>query len=383
MGTFKRQSARFIALLVSISAIASVFMMTGCDKLGEMREMTTAEIVDDMGVGINLGNTFDATGDWIAQYNSDPKPESYETAWGSPVVTEEMIKGYADAGFGVMRLPVTWSNLMAEDGTLSEAYTARVKQVVDWILDSGMYCILNMHHEGWIGEDIADDYDNTMNKYAYMWEQIADTFKNYGDKLMFESMNEIGIDSVWDRYGSEEGKEQAYEIFNSINQKFVDVIRASGGNNPKRHLLIAGYWTDISLVCDPLFKMPDDPANRMAISVHYYTPPTFAILSEDADWGKAQTTWGTQEDLDELNNYMNLMKTWYADKGIPVIVGEYGATGSNKTREQLENYLLNVATSAGEHGLCPVLWDTPGGEYDRTACKFTHEDFIEKMVSLK
>ena len=377
------QATTTTAKTTATSATAAVSAVSSnISSSDEMRDISTAELVDDMGIGINLGNTFDSCGDWIDQWG-DGTPRAYETAWGSPVVTEKMIKGYADAGFGVMRLPVTWSNLMKEDGTLSNAYIDRVKQVVDWILDNGMYCILNMHHEGWIGEDMPEDYEGTLNKYAYMWEQIADAFKDYGDRLMFESMNEIGFDSLWNRYGGTSGKSEAYKMFNSVNRKFVDVVRASGGNNPERHLLIAGYWTDIGLVCDSLFIMPNDPANRMAISVHYYSPATFAILEEDADWGKVQTTWGTAADKSELNNNMQKMKTWYSDKGIPVIVGEYGATSKNKTRSQFENYILSVATSAVEHGLCPILCDTPGGEYDRTVCKFTHEDFIEKLVSLK
>ena len=115
----------------------------------DMRDMTTMEIVRDMGVGINLGNTFESCGDWIAQWG-DGTPKSYETAWGSPEITQDMIQGYADEGFGVIRIPVAWSNMMGENYTISSEYLARVKQVVDWSLDTGMYVILNIHYDnGW------------------------------------------------------------------------------------------------------------------------------------------------------------------------------------------------------------------------------------------
>lgn len=124
--------------------------------------------------------------------------------------------------------------------------------------------------------------------------------------------------------GRHRGKTDSYDLVNEINQTFVDIIRSSGGNNPQRHLLISGYNTDVELTCDSLFQMPNDPAGRCAVSVHYYTPSGFAILEEDASWGKMRSTWGTDDDYAELNRNMDLLKTTYVDKGIPVIIGEYG-----------------------------------------------------------
>ena len=358
-----------------IMTAASLCACASSPAQSEIGERTTMEIVEDMGVGINLGNTFDSTGDWFHDVPGQ------ETAWGSPIITKKIIQGYADAGFGVMRLPVSWTVLMDKDGSINADFIDRVEEVAGWILDSGMYCILNSHHDGW-SEKFYDDEAAAMELYEKMWKQICERFKDYGEKLMFESMNEVGFDKLWNRYGGTQGKAEAFDMFNKINQKFVDIVRASGGNNGERHLLIAAYWTDINLACDEMFKMPDDPEGRCAVSVHYYTPATFCILSEDADWGKARTDWGSEADYNELNTQFDMMKEHYIDKGIPVIVGEFGCATSNKSREVAELWLNSVTEAALSGKLCPVLWDTPGGEYDREKAEFKYPDFMKNLTAL-
>ncbi len=344
------------------------------------RDITTMELVQEMGYGINLGNTLEACGDWI----NGVKPTDYETAWGSPVITKEIIQGYADAGFGVLRIPVAWSNMMKKDGTytIETEYIARVKEVVDMALENGMYVIVNIHWDsGWFSE-FPTNKEECMNRYITMWAQIAEAFEDYGDKLMFESQNEeLGWDSIWNPWGgSKAQKEKSYALANEVNQVFVDVVRNSGGQNPWRHLLIAGYNTDISRTCDTLFCMPEDPAGRMAVSVHYYTPSTLCILDQDASWGKALTEWGSQPDLAELSKNMKMLKETFIDQGIPVIVGEYGCFGNNKEREVIEHWTLTVSNAMYEIGACPVLWDTPGDEYDRNLAAFRNPEFIERLL---
>lgn len=370
-----KKIALIIALVLGLTMTLS---SCGGAQDGDMRDISTMKLVKDMGIGCNLGNTFDCCGDW---YSTGGTPQDVQRAWGSPIITQEIIQCYADAGFGVMRLPVSWTSLMDKDGNIQKSFLDNVQQVVDWILDSGMYCILNSHHDGW-SEAFTEDYDKAMAKYEYVWNQIAKRFKNYGDKLMFESMNEVGFDDVWNSYAGDNGKDKAFEMFNSINQKFVDTVRASGGNNDKRHLLIASYWTSIERACDPLFKMPDDPANRMAISVHYYGPSTLCLLSADADWGKAKTDWGSEADYEELNMWFDMMEDNYTKKGIPVIVGEFGCFGDNKTLEVKQTWMLDVAEAAHLRDMCPVLWDTPGGELGRDELHWWHEDFISELVAV-
>lgn len=348
---------------------------------GEMRDMTTAEIVKDMGLGINLGNTFEAVS------SSAATVQGFETAWGSPVVTQPLIQGYADAGFGVLRIPVAWSNLMADDYTISPELLARVDEVIGWAMDSGMYVIMNIHWDGGWWEKFPEDKDECMNKYTRIWEQLCDYYGSYGDKLMFESLNEeLNWDSVWNKYGGGEGaeKEQVYALANEINQKFVDIVRASGGNNEKRHLLIAGYNTDIDLTCDELYKMPSDPAGRCAVSVHYYNPSTFCLLEKDADWGKARKVWGNTKDVHEMENYFDKLKEHFVDNGIPVIMGEYGCVAlKNKTAENIRLFNLMAAEEMLKRGICPVLWDTTGTFYDRYTFKIKDEDYQAYLLRIK
>lgn len=374
------QHSVLMRTLATLTAIAALLGCSGCGKqdakAGDMRDMTTQQIVDEMGIGINLGNTYESCGDWIAQYGDDT-PQAYATAWGSPVITQEIIQGYADAGFGVLRVPVAWSNMMADDGkyTIHADYLASVREVVDWAMADGMYVILNIHWDGGWFKNFPTDQENCMKKYVTIWEQLSAAFKDYDDHLMLESLNEEGgWNSLWNQWsGSTEGKEESYGLLNEMNQNFVDTVRASGGNNAQRHLLIAGYTTDIALTCDPLFQMPSDPAGRCAVSVHYYTPSTFAILEEDADWGKAQSTWGTEKEIAELQANLDLCKTTFVDQGVPVIIGEYGCPKKNKDAESVNRYITAVASEAAERGICPVLWDITDLHYNRTTCKMVDD----------
>ncbi|MBQ9111790.1 MAG: glycoside hydrolase family 5 protein [Oscillospiraceae bacterium] len=340
-----------------------------------MRDITTMELVREMGIGINLGNTYESCGDWIAQWG-DGTPESYETAWGSPVITQKMIQGYADEGFGVVRVPVAWSNMMGEDYTISPAYLEAVREVVDWALEADLYVILNIHWDGGWWENFPTDKENCMYKYTRIWTQLCEAFGSYGDHLMFESLNEEGgWSSLWNQYGGvTPGKAESFGLLNEINQTFVDLVRSSGGNNAKRHLLIAGYNTNFELTCDDLYEMPDDPENRCAVSVHYYTPATFAILEQDADWGKASSTWGTDAEFAELEFQMNLMETHFIKEGIPVIIGEYGCPTKNKEADSVHLFLKSVAEEAYERQMCPVLWDTTDLHYSRTTCKLKDQE---------
>jgi len=352
----------------------------GTGLSGEMRDMTTAQIVLEMGIGINLGNTLEATGDWIR----GTTVSQYETAWGSPIITEELIKGYADAGFGVVRIPVAWSNLMAEDHTIHPDLMNRVEEITRWVLMYDMYAIVNIHWDGGWWSEFPTEYEKCMTKYKRIWEQITERFRDYGDMLMFESANEeLGWDSLWNRWsGSTNGKDRFYELTNDINQVFVDLVRASGGNNSNRHLLIAGPHTDIELTCDPLFKMPNDPLNRCAVSMHYYTPAVFAILREDAEWGRVRMNWGTEADFDELNRLMDKAQDTFVKKGIPVIIGEFGSPmPSMKEKGAVFRYITSVTEAVYTRGMCPVLWDITINEVPEKGVFFSRVTF--KMIDPK
>lgn len=368
---------RIICLTVSLLILA--VSLCSCSKAPKIEETSTMKYVQNFGLGINLGNTFEACGEWI----SKDEVKNFETAWGSPIITREIIQGYADAGFGVVRVPVAWSNMMDEDYTIDQRYLDRVHEVVEWITEAGMCAIINIHWDGGWWIDFPTNEEELMKKYVRIWEQLCDHFGDFGLEVMFEALNEEGAwDSVWNRFTGvvHEGKKQAYDLLGRINQKFIDVVRASGGNNATRHLLIAGYATDINNTCDDLFVLPTDPANRYALSVHYYTPATFALIEEDVEWGKARTEWGTEADYEELNRLMGLMEEYYVKKGVPVIFGEFGCAKRNKEPEQVRNYLTEVCKAIYERGMCPVLWDVQdAGSYDRNTCKFYDDQLLAEL----
>jgi len=333
-------------------ALASVALWAQTNPLS----MTTMQVVKDMGLGINLGNTFDSEGS---------NENNYETAWGSPKITKAMIDGYRDAGFKTVRIPVRWTNLMTGNNsggtyTISTVLLNRVEEVVDWVLENGMYAIVNIHHQNWIKENFPNDYDESMRKYTRIWEQVSDKFKEKSGYLILESMNEEGMWlDVWtDMYSNgTTGKARAYEILNAINQKFYDIIQTSGGNNADRHLLIAGYDTNIDRTSDPMFQLPTG-CTRCAVSVHYYDPFGFTHLEQDEDWATMLMTWGTAADRNELTRNMNKLKTNFVDNGIPVIVGEYGfASKLDRGAEEIRKYTLAVTEAIYTRDMCPVLWD--------------------------
>jgi len=352
-----------LLLLFSLSSF-------GHGEPGVMRGISTMELVKDMGLGWNLGNTLEATGDWI----TGVFVSNYETAWGMPVTRKEMIDGLAAIGFKTVRIPVAWSNLMAPDYTIYPKLMERVEEVVNYVLDNNMYAIINIHWDGgWI-KNASKDYDGVLKKYRAIWTQVAERFKDYSDYLIFEAMNEEGYyEDIWNPYSKQGDKKKAYGILNSLNQEFVDIVRASGGNNAKRHLLIAGYATDLYWTIDEEFKMPEDPVNRLAVSIHYYYPSTFTILENDASWGKAARTWGSRAEVEQNRRDMEVIKKHFVDMGIPVILGEYGATKKNKDIASVNKYILTVAEAALDAGICPILWDA-NAHYNRRTCSFNDKE---------
>lgn len=344
---------------------------------GKMRNITSQQLVEDMTFGWNLGNTLDVCqadrdGDGKINEHVEAGEKVDETLWGNPKATKELFTSLKKNGVNAVRIPVTWRDHMDSNGNIDREWMDRVQQVVDYAYSQGMYVIINVHHDGggdpkfgaWIIEESQKDYNTFLKKYNNVWKQIAERFKNYSDYLIFESMNEVGFDTLYNK-----NKADAYNLINKINQDFVDIIRATGGNNAKRHLLIAGYYTDIERTCDSLYKMPDDKAGRCILSVHYYTPWDFCTCDR-------KHTWGTNSEVWQMETLIGKMKKNFVDKGIPVIIGEYAASGSDLSSCIFFIEKLNKLCS--DYGIATFIWDS-GSQVNRKTYKWRTPQYLEAL----
>ena len=333
---------------------------------------TAIEIAKDMGYGWNLGNTMEAINTWT--YN--PTVKDFETAWGQPVTTKAMITGVKNAGFDSIRIPVAWSNMISSDGnyTIDSAYFDRVEEIIGYAMDNDMYVIINIHWDGGWWDNFKTNKTESMKRYKTMWTQIATRYKDYPEKLIFESANE------------ELGDNMGYSTVNEVNQAFVDVVRATGGNNGKRYLLIAGYNTDIDKTCSSSYKMPDDViSDHLMVSVHYYTPWIYVALYKDEGYGY-KSTWGTTSDKEEMEKYLKKM-TKFTDAGYGVVIGEYSvlpqyiSSGNYNRKDGDVTYITYLLQLCDEYGYAPYLWDA-GDWYDRSTCKMRWADIAAVYADL-
>ena len=326
----------------------------------EENTMTSLEVVRAMGNGINLGNTLEAYNH--KGYLSGSSPTSFETSWGQPRTTEEMIKGMKAAGFDTIRIPVAWTNGMnfeSGDYTIDERLMSRVDEVVTWALDADMYVIINDHWDGgwWgmFGSKEQETRDKAMEMYKSMWTQIGEHFADRSYKLIFESANEELGDRLNDKEitGSKGSlnENQCYETANLINSEFVKLIRSLGGKNADRFLLIAGYNTDITKTCDDRFVMPEDTADsKLLLSVHYYTPWDYCGTD-------GVNQWGSPDDLKEQNDLFEKLSN-FSNQGYGVVIGEYAVMMKNGgIKEDTDKFYANLMDNCDVYDFCPVLWD--------------------------
>ena len=327
---------------------SSVLAFTGCfshlyiiSDLGnaDAAGLTAVQLVEDMGQGWNLGNTFDCTNTWTTPLT----PNAIETAWGNPTTTEAMIQEIKKSGFKTVRIPITWYQMMSSDGTPNSEFLARIKEVVDYCINNGMYAIINTHHDE--SDWLKSSDDNTTAKFKKLWTNIANYFKSYDQHLVFEAMNEQNIDNSG---------------MMKLNQAFVDAVRATGGNNKDRLLLVEAQSNNTSKLLDSSFSAPSDSSKMIAVSCHYYEPPQFCVADLTSDWGHYET-WGTSSDISTLRNDFDKLERKFVNNGIPVIIGEYGVNTSNKggkNKDSIKKFLKEVAEYAlSKNGICPVVWD--------------------------
>ena len=330
---------------------------------------TPDQVVQAMAPGINFGNTLESLDTW----ETAPFSVSKETVWGNPAANQVIFNAYAAAGFKSVRIPVTWTQYVDTNGNIAPFWLARVKQVVDYARAAGLYVIINIHNDSWVIPDNAHQADANAKMKSY-WKQIATYFADYDNHLLFAGTNEVAMPGVYSTPTAENCTVQS-----GFNQAFVDAVRATGGNNASRTLVIQHYATNIDWgldVCKESTLPTEAVANRLMVEIHYYTP--FDFVDGSAQWA-THWQWGALATDRSLVNpccneayvrdQMDRMKTAYTSKGVPVIMGEFGAypktSGSGAGNETYTNYWAQYNTySAVTRGIVPMWWDT-GAIIDR------------------
>lgn len=375
-----------LAVLMLIPCVGSAEEAEAVDN-GVMREgLTALEATRLMGNGINLGNTLEACDNNVGIKTNAPL--SYETYWGQPKTTQAMIDGMKAAGFDTIRIPVAWmtnaTHLYEGDYTIDADYMDRVEEVVRYARKAGMYVIINDHWDGgWygmFGSESAETRALAMEAYKGMWQQIAERFRDYSDYLIFESANEeLGgrFDENSPLYCSDSvvtylTDDERYALTNEINQTFVDVVRATGGNNATRFLLIAGYSTDIDQTCDDRFQMPKDTVDsKLMVSVHYYDPWSYCGASSAV----SATKWGKVSDYEYMDQQLAKM-TKFTEAGYGVVIGEYGALPcSDGLKDNTLAYHTAFLDACTKYNLTNCLWDC-SGLYKRVSQTFADDDIL-------
>ncbi len=350
------------------------------------------EAVANMKVGWNLGNSLDSnSGDtlnlWIEMY-TDGTPYDYETAWGQPQTKPELIEMFKDAGFGAIRVPVTWYPHIDDNGDVDPIWMKRVHEVVDYVIDQGLYCILDVHHDTgsanthWLVAD-GDVYEKSKQRFSTLWTNIANEFITYDEKLIFEAYNEM-LDSYdsWcfasygtsSKYSSSVAND-AYKAINNYAQDFVDAVRATGSNNLERNLVVSTYgacsgdgtWN--SHLTDPLSNLnyPNDVSeNHIIFEVHYYPTLQSSVSSTISDTKKC------------FNNLQNYLMT----KGAPVIIGECGSLNDdyNNNHDLLVNFTQEYFSLAKDYGITCFYWMTLSDADDRSVPQWTTPDLTEAIL---
>ncbi len=317
----------------------TIFSTTG----SAAQNMTAEDITENMTIGWNIGNSLDATG----SYN-------HETSWGNPKVTKELIDAVKAKGFNTIRIPTTWypevtTSTDENDNpvyTIKEEWMNRVKEVVDYAYDQGMYVILNIHHEEWINRsDFPTAYEEMSERLKQMWTQIATYFKDYDQHLIFEGMNEprqTGASYEW------QGNVECYEVVNKLDADFVETVRSiDSPYQNTRLLMIPSYAASAYASSYSSLKVPDD--DYVAVSLHAYAPYDFAM-------GDGDHTTFSNKNKSDLDTLFSDIQYYFTDKDIPVVMGEFSASNFNNTDARCD-WATYYLTWTKKLGIPCVLWD--------------------------
>lgn len=337
---------------------------------GEIRDITSMELISELTAGWNLGNTLDAQGRGITS----------ETAWGNPVTTKEMMDTVKAAGFDLIRIPVTWTGHLDENDNIDAEWLDRVQQVVDFTIDEDTYVIINLHHEDW-NYPYYDNQEAATAKISKLWSQIAERFKDYDEHLIFEGQNEprmVGTSEEWSG-----GNEEGWAVVNATNAAFVEVVRASGGNNSKRHLMIPGYCATSDSGAPDKIILPEGD-DKIIVSVHAYLPYSFALSGTPSSKFSSEREGATRD----INALRDTLKNGYIDKGIAVIIGETGARNKDNLESRVD-WAQYYTSTMREIGVTCTWWDNGAfsgsgekfGLLHRQTCTWMYPEIVEAFIN--
>ncbi|BAU54049.1 glycoside hydrolase family 5 protein [Mucilaginibacter gotjawali] len=392
----------FFIILLSLITLASFYSFKTADNSAGPRSIypsynTSPKAPDSTGMksnavqlaakiklGWNIGNTFEAPGG--------------ETGWGSPVITEGYIKAVKQQGFNAIRLPCAW-NLThlanKSEARIDPKWLNRVKEVIGYCVKNDMYVLLNIHWDaGWLENNCTALKKDSVNaKQKALWEQIATCMRDFDEHLMFASANEPNVENA-----------DQMEVLNSYHQTFINAVRSTGGRNSYRVLVVQGPSTDVDKTSKLMNRLPIDKIyGRMMVEVHYYSPYQFCLMNGDANWGKMFYYWGkalhsaiepernaTWAEENYVKKSFGKMKASFFDKGIPIVVGEYGAYRRNEGEhapkelalhnDAVDYWLTYITKQAKANGMLPFFWDT-GGALDRQNYTVRDQRTINAIVA--
>lgn len=356
-------------------------------------DTTAIEFVENMKIGWVLGNTFDAFTD---ENRADEM--SYESFWCGIETTKEMIDAVKAAGFETIRIPVSWHNHVSDDGnyTISEAWLNRVQEVVDYAMDNDMYIILNIHHDNSTSYMYpSQEYIEQSKAYVEsIWSQVAPRFADYDEHLILESLNEprlVGTNYEWWLDLNNQECVEAVQCINELNQVFVDTVRASGGHNADRYLLVPGYDASLQGATNEYFELPQDTEsnqNKILVEVHAYTPYNFALQGPSESGSTNQWSKDSAASTSEINSTMDTLYEKYVKNGIGVVMDEFGARDKGNNIQARTDFATYYIAAARARGITCCWWDNNSfsgngenfGIFRRVASQFMYPELVEGMM---
>lgn len=404
-----KKELKFFAVLLTTATL----LFAGCTGAGNtpsvpdpstkpeqpesLTDISSVDFAKSMIIGWNLGNAFDASGNGDWAYNEGLKME-YNWLPHKQATSKKLIKTVAATGFNTIRIPVSWHNHMNKTTyKIDSAWMNRVKEVVDWALAEDMFVIINIHHDNLTEDEMKNNPGFCVSKTAALqttskayietvWEQIAETFKDYDNHLVFELLNEPRcVGTEWD-FDESIGR-QYNSIITDYEQVALNTIRSSGGNNATRFVMTPAYAA--APTTPTAYTLPTDTAkDKLLLSTHAYTPYDFAL-----DGDKSNYDANKSYIEGSITSLFNNLSTNYVKKGIGVVMGEASASDKKNTESRIKwaNYYFTKAKAAG---IPVVLWDNEqsttdtaeevGGEnhgyFNRVTCTQYYPEIVNAMM---